>query len=152
MSVPISDTKAFKMKNFVTTLFCLSLGIVLLEARQKAGTIQKNWERYLTHSEGCDDSIIRGVNLGGWLLLEPWITPVFFEAVNVGDLQDKVVDEWTYAELLDPVVYKSRMLGHWSTFVARSHFEELVAAGISHVRSVAHDETHQSYFSCSGSL
>ena len=77
---------------------------------------------------------------------------MFFEAVNVGDLQDKVVDEWTYAELLDPVVYKSRMLGHWSTFVERSHFEELVAAGISHVRSVAHDETHQSYFSCSGFL
>merc|ERR1712227_402174 len=100
-----SDTQTFKMKNFVTTLFCFSLGIVLLEARQKAG---------------CDDNIIRGVNLGGWLLLEPWITPVFFEAVNVGELQDKVVDEWTYAELLDPVVYKSRMLGHWSTFVMRS--------------------------------
>ena len=60
---------------------------------------------------------------------------MFFEAVNVGDLKDRVVDEWTYAELLDPVVYKSRMLGHWSTFVMRSHFEELVAAGISHVRS-----------------
>ena len=83
---------------------------------------------------GCDDNIIRGVNLGGWLLLEPWITPVFFEAVNVGSLQDKVVDEWTYAELLDPVVYKNRMLGHWSTFVVRSHFEELATAGISHVR------------------
>merc|ERR1712227_498056 len=90
-----------------------------------------SWAR---QKAGCDDGIIRGVNLGGWLLLEPWITPVFFEAVNVGELQDKVVDEWTYAELLDPVVYKSRMLGHWSTFVMRSHFEELVAAGISHVR------------------
>merc|ERR1712218_257329 len=84
---------------------------------------------------GCDDGIIRGVNLGGWLLLEPWITPIFFEAVNVGELQDKVVDEWTYAELLDPVVYKNRMLGHWSTFVTKSHMEELLAAGISHVRS-----------------
>ena len=61
---------------------------------------------------------------------------MFFEAVNVGDLQDKVVDEWTYAELLDPVVYKNRMLGHWSTFVAKSHFEELATAGISHVRCV----------------
>ena len=52
----------------------------------------------------CDDGIIRGVNLGGWLLLEPWITPVFFEEVNVGDLQDQIVDEWTYAEKLDPQV------------------------------------------------
>ena len=49
-------------------------------------------------------------------------------------IQDKVVDEWTYAELLDPFVYQSRMLGHWSTFVTKSHFEELVQAGISHVR------------------
>merc|ERR1711973_351805 len=77
-----------------------------------------SWAR---QKAGCDDGIIRGVNLGGWLLLEPWITPVFFEAVNVGELQDKVVDEWTYAELLDP-------------FVTKSHFEELVQAGISHVR------------------
>jgi len=90
-----------------------------------------SWAR---QKAGCDDGIIRGVNLGGWLLLEPWITPVFFEAVNVGDLQDKVVDEWTYAELLDPFVYQSRMLGHWSTFVTKSHFQELVQAGISHVR------------------
>ena len=55
----------------------------------------------------CDDGIIRGVNLGGWLLLEPWITPVFFEEVNVGDLQDQIVDEWTYAEKLDPQVFIS---------------------------------------------
>jgi len=27
------------------------------------------------------------VNLGGWLLLEPWITPGIFEEVNVGELQ-----------------------------------------------------------------
>ena len=74
--------------------------------------------------------------------MEPWITPVFFEAVNVGDLRDKVVDEWTYAELLDPMVYKARMLGHWNTFVVKSHFEELSTAGISHVRSIksAHAE------------
>ena len=61
---------------------------------------------------------------------------MFFEAVNVGDLQDKVVDEWTYAELLEPDVYRNRMLGHWSTFVVRSHFQELATAGISHVRCV----------------
>ena len=31
---------------------------------------------------------MRGVNLGGWLVLEPWITPKFFEEVNDGG--DKV--------------------------------------------------------------
>ncbi len=34
------------------------------------------------------------VNLGGWLLLEPWITPSLFEAI--GD--PNVKDEWTFCE------------------------------------------------------
>ena len=33
-------------------------------------------------STGCGDGIVRGVNLGGWLVLEPWITPQFFEEVK----------------------------------------------------------------------
>lgn len=34
---------------------------------------------------------VRGVNLGGWLLLEPWITPSIFEATpeNVVDGESK---------------------------------------------------------------
>ena len=82
----------------------------------------------------CDDGIIRGVNLGGWLLLEPWITPVFFEEVNLGDLQDQIVDEWTYAEKLDPEVYQERMVGHWRTFLTAADLADLVTAGVSHVR------------------
>ena len=36
--------------------------------------------------------------------MEPWITPVFFEELNVGELQDQIVDEWTLAEKLEPQV------------------------------------------------
>ena len=35
-------------------------------------------------NSGCGDGKVRGVNLGGWFVLEPWITPVFFEEVNNG--------------------------------------------------------------------
>jgi len=83
---------------------------------------------------GCGDDIIRGVNLGGWLLLEPWITPVFFEEVSVGENLDKIVDEWTYAEYLDIDTYLERMINHWSSFVTREDLEKLAEAGISHVR------------------
>ena len=55
----------------------------------------------------CGDDVVRGVNLGGWLLWEPWITPSIFEEVNVGDLENKVVDEWTYALYIDPEVSKT---------------------------------------------
>lgn len=37
--LPTSEAQTFKMKSLVTVLFCLSLGILSLEARQKAGTI-----------------------------------------------------------------------------------------------------------------
>ena len=32
---------------------------------------------------------IRGVNLGGWLVLEPWILPTFFETANEGSHRKK---------------------------------------------------------------
>ena len=52
----------------------------------------------------CGDGKIRGVNLGGWLLLEPWITPGFFEQFNVGENDGLVVDEWTIAQYVDPAL------------------------------------------------
>ena len=35
-----------------------------------------------TSALDCGDGKIRGVNAGGWLLLEPWITPKLFEEVS----------------------------------------------------------------------
>merc|ERR550539_10766 len=104
---------------------CLAVLLVTCVARQQTPARAR---------AGCHDDIIRGVNLGGWLLLEPWITPVFFEEMNVGELQDQVVDEWTYAEKLSPEVYWERMVNHWDTFVTKVDLEDLVLAGISHVR------------------
>ena len=49
-----------------------------------------------SHKNTCNDNKIRGVNLGGWLVLEPWITPSIFEEVNIGRLKGAVIDEYTY--------------------------------------------------------
>ena len=57
----------------------------------------------------CGDETIRGVNLGGWLMLEPWITPSIFEEVNVGENYLKVVDEYTYAQYVDKQFAKERL-------------------------------------------
>ena len=98
------------------------------------------------NSLDCQDGKIRGVNAGGWLLLEPWITPKLFEEVNnfiynyhlsqvnVGDNLDKIVDEYTYAELVDPDFYKERLHTHWDTFVTKEDFEKVNSAGVTHVR------------------
>ena len=44
------------------------------------------------------------MNLGGWFVLEPWITPSIFEEANAKLGQQIVVDEWTFAQYVEPAV------------------------------------------------
>ncbi|RYP87668.1 hypothetical protein DL770_004747 [Monosporascus sp. CRB-9-2] len=72
---------------------------------------------------------IRGVNLGGWLLLEPWITPSIFEATP-----EEVVDEFTYTKVLGPAEAKTRLEKHWSSWITESDFGEIASKGLNFVR------------------
>ncbi|KAF2025086.1 glycoside hydrolase [Setomelanomma holmii] len=74
---------------------------------------------------------IRGVNVGGWLNIEPFITPSFFE--NFGS-KDGVVDEWTLLTKLGPTTAKSTMEKHYSAFITKQTFADIRAAGMDHVR------------------
>ena len=50
----------------------------------------------LNFEELCN-SKIRGVNLGGWLVLEPWITPKIFENANKDyKVKNGIIDEYTF--------------------------------------------------------
>ena len=46
---------------------------------------------------GFGSEVVRGLNIGGWLVLEPWITPSIFEAV---DQSLGIVDEFTLTQKL----------------------------------------------------
>ena len=73
----------------------------------------------------------RGVNLGGWLSIEPFITPSLFEEF---DSADGVVDEWTLSETLGPDQAKETLEQHYSAWVQESTFAEIQAAGFDHLR------------------
>lgn len=73
---------------------------------------------------------VRGVNLGGWLVLEPWITPSIFD--NTGN--DKIVDEWTFGKYQSKSTATSVLKNHWNTWITESDFEAIAAAGLNHVR------------------
>jgi glucan 1,3-beta-glucosidase len=73
---------------------------------------------------------IRGVNVGGWLNIEPFITPSFFE--NYGS-KDGIVDEWTLMNKLGPRA-KDTMEKHYSAFITKKTFSDIRAAGMDHVR------------------
>ena len=82
----------------------------------------------VTISLKCNDDTIRGVNLGGWLLLEPWITPSIFEEVNVegNPNKGKIVDEYTYAQYVDPTFYQERLNRHANNRLGPIHLKSLL--------------------------
>ncbi|SPO19882.1 probable EXG1 - exo-beta-1,3-glucanase (I/II), major isoform [Ustilago trichophora] len=71
---------------------------------------------------------VRGVNIGGWLVAEPWITPSLFD--NTGD--SRVIDEWTFGQYASNAY--GRLQRHWSTFYTEADFAAIAAAGLNHVR------------------
>ncbi|PKS11520.1 hypothetical protein jhhlp_003285 [Lomentospora prolificans] len=75
------------------------------------------------------DRPARGVNLGGWLSLEPFIAPSMFNY----DSRLGIVDEYTLCEHLGENA-KATLEKHYATFVTESTFKEIADAGLDHVR------------------
>ncbi|KAL6714150.1 hypothetical protein ACLMJK_008644 [Lecanora helva] len=74
---------------------------------------------------------VRGVNLGGWFVLEPWITPSIFSEWADGN---SVVDEYTYTKTLGKDEASSRLTNHWQTWITQGDFNQIAQAGLNHVR------------------
>ncbi|KAG7691759.1 hypothetical protein KL915_005066 [Ogataea haglerorum] len=73
---------------------------------------------------------IYGVNIGGWLVLEPYITPSLFEAVSSG----VPVDEYHYTEALGKEEAERRLQEHWSTWIREEDFKGMADVGLNFVR------------------
>ncbi|KAM3425545.1 Glucan 1,3-beta-glucosidase [Cercospora zeina] len=77
---------------------------------------------------------VRGVNIGGWLLLEPWITPSIFEDVDP-DGSRGIVDEYTLTQSLGAEQAYTRYLKrHWETWCTWQDFKKIADAGFNMVR------------------
>ncbi|KIP11128.1 glycoside hydrolase family 5 protein [Phlebiopsis gigantea 11061_1 CR5-6] len=73
---------------------------------------------------------VRGVNLGGWLVLEPWITPSLFD--NTGN--PNIVDEWTFCQMQSRATAQATLTQHWNTWITESDIAAIAAAGLNHIR------------------
>jgi glucan 1,3-beta-glucosidase len=72
-------------------------------------------------------SKVRGVNLGGWLVGEPWITPTLFEKLDVPD-------EYSIGIKLGHDKAVEYLKPHWETFYTESDFKRIASWGINTVR------------------
>lgn len=69
----------------------------------------------------------RGVNLGGWLVLERWITPDIFAGSSAQD-------EYSLCRELGPKQAHDRLEGHRSSFITRENIQELADRGFTVLR------------------
>ncbi|KAF2203320.1 glycoside hydrolase [Delitschia confertaspora ATCC 74209] len=72
---------------------------------------------------------IRGVNIGGWLVLEPWITPSLF-----APLDPSIVDEFTLGQKLGHDAALRILRDHWNTWCNWNDFNKIAQAGFNVVR------------------
>lgn len=89
---------------------------------KRVGTEQWVW--------GSD--IARGVNLGGWLVTEPFISPSLYEKY-VNQSGTPVVDEWTLSLAMGSNLAQE-MEEHYKTFITEQDFADIAAAGLNWVR------------------
>lgn len=73
------------------------------------------------------DPALHGVNLSGWLVPEPWVTPELFAGTGAGD------DGELFAAL-GREAYEARVLPHRRTFVTEEDFAAMEARGFDAVR------------------
>ena len=98
---------------------------------------------------------VQGVNLGGWMVLEPWITPsLFYQFLNKEE-GDVAMDSWTFCEVLhkrgmkmtppDPNYANKWMTAHWNSWYTEDTIANLSARGVKRVRLPIGDWTINQY-------
>ncbi|KAI0147416.1 glycoside hydrolase family 5 protein [Xylariaceae sp. FL1272] len=93
------------------------------QANDNVPALNDDWGDY-------SDTPARGVNLGGWLSLEPFITPSLFDY----DSRLGIIDEYTLCSHLGVSTTASTLEQHYATFVTEETFKEIADAGLDHVR------------------
>ena len=89
---------------------------------------------------------IRGVNLGGWMVLEPWITPsMFYQFLGKGE-GTAAFDTYTFCQVLGAAEANEQLRRHWDSWVTRDIIEELAASGaVNSLRLPVGDYMYKSY-------
>lgn len=71
---------------------------------------------------------IRGVNLGGWMVLEPWITPSLFYQFLGGGENTTAFDTYSFCEVLKEEA-NVQLRRHWNLWVTEEIVKQLSASG-----------------------
>ncbi|KAL7420697.1 hypothetical protein Q5752_004648 [Cryptotrichosporon argae] len=90
----------------------------------------QSWSPSLLDTWVWGEHIVRGVNLGGWLVTEPFIVPALYEEYYN---TSKPIDEYTLSQAMGENL-TARMTEHYATFITERDFADIAAAGLNYVR------------------
>lgn len=87
-----------------------------------------------------------GTNIGGWMVLEPWITPsLFYRFLGKTHSEGVGMDSYTFCEALGPEEGNKVMRDHWETWVTRDLLQDLVDREVEVIRVPIGDWTTTAY-------
>ncbi|KAG9044880.1 hypothetical protein FS837_007377 [Tulasnella sp. UAMH 9824] len=95
----------------------------------------QSWSPPLNQSWDWQNNKIRGVNLGGWLVPEPFIAPALYEPYM--NLSTPAIDEWTLSENMAADTANGgldQLEKHYQTFITEKDFAAIAGAGLNWVR------------------
>ncbi|KAI5120171.1 hypothetical protein M0805_008438 [Coniferiporia weirii] len=79
---------------------------------------------------------VYGVNLGGWLMLEPFIAPALFGKYQ--NLSTPVIDEWSLSQAMAADTSAggglSQIEDHYNTFITEQDIAQIAGAGLNWIR------------------
>jgi glucan 1,3-beta-glucosidase len=87
-----------------------------------------------------------GTNIGGWQVLEPWITPsLFYRFLGKTQSEGVGMDSWSLCEALGPEEGNRVMRAHWDAWVTEDHIKGLSEREVEIVRLPIGDWTVKPY-------
>lgn len=95
----------------------------------------QSWTPPLNKSFKWGTDRIFGVNLGGWLVTEPFISPSLFQKYE--NAATPAVDEWTLSQNMAADTASgglNQLVNHYSTFITEQDFAEIAGAGLNFLR------------------
>lgn len=108
---------------------CMDLLVVAASPVQRSrNAIQPPVRYHNASSSESDDHThlepVRGVNIGGWLVLEKWMTSDLFKGTNA-------TDQYTFDATPSA---KEKLKTHWETFFTEADVEKIASRGINALR------------------
>ncbi|KAJ7075507.1 glycoside hydrolase [Mycena belliarum] len=94
-----------------------------------SGARPNSWTPALNESWKWGVDRVHGVNLGGWFVLEPFISPALFQAYPTA------TDEWSLSEFMRADgTLAAKLEEHYDTFITEEDIAEIAGAGLNWVR------------------